>query len=58
MTKTNTKPQAIAIPLPSPQEAFDDVRDSFERFCLLSGIEAMEQMLEEDAGTLCGDRHS
>ncbi|MCP4936474.1 MAG: hypothetical protein GY927_20285, partial [bacterium] len=32
MTKTNTKPQAIASPLPSPQEAFDDVRDSFERF--------------------------
>ncbi|MCP4934060.1 MAG: IS256 family transposase, partial [bacterium] len=36
----------------------DDVRDSFERFCLLWGIEAMEQMLEEDAGALCGDRHS
>ena len=58
MTKTNTKPQAIASSLPSPQEAFDDVRDSFERFCLLSGIEVLEQMLEEDAGALCGERHA
>jgi len=54
MTKNSTNHLAIASSLPSPQEAFDDVRDSFERFCLLSGIEAMEQMLEEDANALCG----
>jgi len=58
MTKSNTKPQAIASSLPSPKEAFDDVRDSFERFCLLSGIEVLEQMLEEDANALCGKRHA
>ena len=58
MTKTNTSHLAIASSLPSPQEAFDDVLDSFERFCLLSGIEAMEQMLEEDANALCGERHA
>ena len=57
MTKPNTNSLAIASTLPSPREAFDDVRDSFERFCLLSGIETMEQMLEEDASALCGDRH-
>jgi len=44
--------------MPSPKEAFADVRDSFDRFCLISGIEAMEQMLEEDANELCGDRHA
>jgi transposase-like protein len=58
MTKSNTSHLAIASSLPSPQESFDDVRDSFERFCLLSGIEAMEQMLEEDANALCGERHA
>lgn len=58
MTKTSTSHLAIASSLPSPGEAFDDVRDSFERFCLLSGIEVLEQMLEEDANALCGDRHA
>jgi hypothetical protein len=32
MTKSNTSHLAITSLLPSPQEAFDDVRDSFERF--------------------------
>ena len=58
MNKTNTGHLAISGTLPSPQEAFDDVRDSFERFCLLSGIEVLEQMLEEDANALCGARHA
>jgi transposase-like protein len=31
---------------------------SFERFCLMAGIEALEQMLGEDAQRLAGPRHS
>jgi hypothetical protein len=31
---------------------------SFERFCLRAGIEAIEQMLAENARQLCGDPHS
>ncbi len=58
MTRPNTNPLAIATSMPSPREAFADVQDSFDRFCLISGIEAMEQMLEEDASALCGVRHA
>jgi len=58
MTKNSTSHPTIASSLPSPQEAFDDVRDSFERFCLLSGIEVLEKMLEEDAEALCGKPYS
>lgn len=58
MTKANTTPLAIATTIPSPRRAFADVQDSFDRFCLISGIEAMEQMLEEDAREMCGSRHS
>ena len=50
MTKPNTSHLAIATSIPSPQEAFDDVRNSFERFCRLSGIEAVKQMLEAKKG--------
>ena len=28
-----------------------------ERFCLLDGIEALREMMEEDATTACGARH-
>jgi len=58
MTKTNTSHLAIATSIPGPREAFADVQESFDRFCLISGIEAMEQMLEEDASGLCGGRHA
>jgi hypothetical protein len=33
-------------------------QDSFERFCLTAGIEAIEQMLCEDAQGLAGKPHS
>jgi len=58
MSKNSTSHFAIASSLPSPQEAFDDVLESFERFCLLSGIEVLEKMLEEDAEALCGKPYS
>jgi len=47
------------IPLwPSLQMAWEEVDSSFERFCLSAGIEAIEQMLCEDARLLAGTAHS
>src|SRR4029079_14078733 len=37
--------------------AFQDVQSSFENFCLLAGIEAFQDLLEEEAADLCGERH-
>jgi putative transposase len=39
------------------EAAFQDVRSSFENFCLLAGIEAFQDLLEEEAAELCGERH-
>ena len=36
------------------KEAFDAVGASFERFCLMAGIESLTQMLGEDVDTLAG----
>lgn len=51
---TMTSPIALASGL---QQAWQDVEGSFERFCLVAGIGAMEQMLGEDAARLTGPRH-
>jgi transposase-like protein len=52
---------AITIPSISPapniETAWQDVHSSFERFCLTAGIEALEEMLREDAERLAGRRH-
>ena len=42
---------------PSLETAWQDVDSSFERFCLTAGIEAIEQMLREDAERIAGARH-
>jgi putative transposase len=47
------------IPLsPNLQAAWERVDNSFERFCLSAGIEAMEHMLCEDARQFAGAPHS
>jgi transposase-like protein len=51
---TTTSPIALTSGL---QEAWQDVDSSFERFCLVAGIGALEQMLGEDAERLAGRRH-
>jgi AAA domain/RNase_H superfamily len=38
-------------------EAFADVRASFDRFCLAAGIEALGTMMEADVTAACGPRH-
>ena len=57
MTRPITNSTAIAMPAVSSREAFQEVQASFERFCLISSIAALEEMLEEDANALCGARH-
>ena len=37
--------------------AFQEVQSSFENFCLLAGIKAFQDLLEEEAADLCGERH-
>ena len=38
-------------------EAFAEVRASFDRFCLAAGIEALDTMMEADVTAACGRRH-
>ena len=53
----STTASPIAL-MPGLEEAWHDVHSSFERFCLTAGVEAMEQMLREDAQRVTGARHS
>ena len=39
-------------------EAFEDVRKSFEQFCLAAGIEVLGSMMEADVEAACGARHA
>lgn len=38
-------------------QAFQDVRQSFDKFCLVAGIEALQELMEKDAAEICGERH-
>src|SRR5258706_1659540 len=40
----------------SVDEAFAEVRASFDRFCLAAGIEALDTMMEADVTAACGPR--
>jgi putative transposase len=55
---TNPTTNASIPPVAGLKEAWRAVEDSFERFCLTAGIEAMEEMLEADAERLAGPRHA
>lgn len=48
----------LPLSVPSLPSAFDDLRISVDRFCLLAGVEALGEMLAEDAEALCGPRHA
>ena len=45
----NPKALAGAFHMPTLGEAMDEVRLGVERFCLLVGIEALAEMMDEDA---------
>lgn len=38
-------------------EAWGDVRDSFEKFCLTCGVEVLQGMMAENVAELAGERH-
>ena len=42
------------VSMPPLADAMDAVRLSGDRFCLLAGVEALAEMMEEDATTVCG----
>jgi transposase-like protein len=56
-SSTGAKALAAPFPLPPLPAALEDVRLSVDRFCLLAGIEALQEMMEEDATAVCGARH-
>ena len=48
----------IAIPTTEIKgEALASISASFERFCLAAGLEALAEMMEQDALEACGARH-
>ena len=51
---TNLSTTSRIAPMPSLEAAWQDVDSSFERFYLTAGIQAMEQVLCEDAQRLAG----
>ena len=57
--RSSSRPKALApsIPMPPLADAMDAVHLSVDRFCLLAGVEALAEMMEEDATTVCGARH-
>ena len=57
--RSSSSPKALAtsFPMPPLADAMDAVRLSVDRFCLLAGVEALAEMMEEDATTVCGTRH-
>src|SRR5712672_1795337 len=48
---------AAVIPAVIVEAAWQEVGASFERFCLTAGIDALANMMEEDAARLCGPRY-
>ena len=53
--RSSSRPKALApsIPMPPLADAMDAVHLSVDRFCLLAGVEALAEMMEEDATTVC-----
>lgn len=54
-----TSPKALGamFPVATLGDAMEEVRLSVERFCLVAGIGALQEMMDEDATTVCGARH-
>jgi glucosamine 6-phosphate synthetase-like amidotransferase/phosphosugar isomerase protein len=48
-SSSSPKALAISIPMPPLADAMDAVRLSVDRFCLLAGVEALAEMMDEDA---------
>ena len=48
----------LSMPVQPLSGACQDLRMSVDRFCLLAGIEALDEMLAADAEAVCGPRHA
>ncbi len=51
-SSSSLKALAASIAMPPLADAMDAVRLSVDRFCLLAGVEALAEMMEEDATTV------
>ena len=52
--RSSSSPKALAtsFPMPPLADAMDAVRLSVDRLCLVAGVEALAEMMEEDATTV------
>jgi putative transposase len=50
-------PTAMADEGSAVAVAFEEVQSSFDKFCLIAGIEALQELLQEEASVVCGDRY-
>ena len=61
-TRNASSSTALEHPLPMPvpplSGACQDLRMSVDRFCLLAGIEVLDEMLAADLEAVCGPRHA
>jgi putative transposase len=48
---------AAIVPAAIVEQAWQEVGESFERFCLTAGIATLATMMEEDTARLCGPRY-
>ena len=57
-TTTTCRMSATDASCPSTMvgECYQDLTESFERFCLMAGIESLSQLMEEDVTRLAGER--
>lgn len=54
MKRISTAPMVVS---PAVGAALDGMAGSFERLCLVAGVDALRQLMEADAQELCGPRH-
>jgi len=54
MKRNITAPVVVS---PALGAALDGMAGSFERLCLVAGVDALRQLMEADAAELCGPRH-
>jgi putative transposase len=55
VSKSSTSANRVVSPALRP--ALEQVTASFERFCLLAGLDTLNRLMEWDATALCGPRH-
>jgi len=55
VNKNSTSANRVVSPALRP--ALEQVTASFERFCLLAGLDTLNRLMEWDATALCGPRH-